>query len=578
MAFALHMQSPVSSPFGTPRHHNPSAGNTPFTSNPFPSSSAPNTGSNPFASLQQDGHQTPFATPLQPRTSNVPRFQYPGQDPFSAPAGSSPGGTPFQPKSPFAVSQESSPPAPVKSAQHAQGQQQQQKSKGYRYRSYNRSNENTYQPVTSSPLAQPHPKLLDEDEMDDDDDTAFNSHVPSSPLGRFPNSSSTVSAGSSSVAPPSTFNFGSVPPRRPPKTPGGDDDYDDAVNPSPLFARRRAQYKSRSTSGPSRRSLPLPSAGSRRLSLNTRVAASPSLPSHSSPTSSPPVRSLFGVAARPPTEENPRTAFLKNKFKKHYFSCATKAREKAVRERRKRVEGMEHLLDVGNESKEWRRSAKGKGRCSDDEMESDDEDEGDGEAMNDPLFSRFMELMNRKEQHAYRASYAREVGSSFDPDMDDVSRWEEEFTSAPSPFPSLQSPIRGLPSPGKRLDIGSSPPRAPTEYEFDGDADGDMGDESGFADIEDEEVEAYAEEYARAVEAQEWEEYQRQVQEQEVDVQHQLEHEGGASERGRQVEGGQRQRTYEESLEDLEGIPEDELFGEWNWSEVDGEGEGMDLS
>lgn len=49
------------------------------------------------------------------------------------------------------------------------------------------------------------------------------------------------------------------------------------------------------------------------------------------------------------------------------------------------MEGMEHLLDVGNESKEWRRSAKGKGRCSDDEMESEEDDEGDGEAMNDPV-------------------------------------------------------------------------------------------------------------------------------------------------------------------------------------------------
>ena len=182
--------------------------------------------------------------------------------------------------------------------------------------------------------------------------------------------------------------------------------------------------------------------------------------------------------------------------------------------------------------------------------------------------------MNRKEQHAYRASYARDVGSSFDPDMEDVSRWEEEFTGPTSP---LHSPFRRLPSPGKQRDIGLSPPRAPTEYEFDGD-DGGMGDESGFADVEDEEVEVYAEEYARAVEAQEWEEYQRLVQDQEVEVQHQLEQDSDTSEQGRRLVGGQQlqRRTYDESLEDLEGIPEDELFGEWNWSEVDAEG--MDLS
>ena len=33
----------------------------------------------------------------------------------------------------------------------------------------------------------------------------------------------------------------------------------------------------------------------------------------------------------------------------------------------------------------------------------------------------------RKQTHAYRVSYAQEVGSSFDPDLEDVSSWEQEL-------------------------------------------------------------------------------------------------------------------------------------------------------
>jgi hypothetical protein len=38
-----------------------------------------------------------------------------------------------------------------------------------------------------------------------------------------------------------------------------------------------------------------------------------------------------------------------------------------------------------------------------------------------------MENIKRKDKHAYRLSYAYEVGSSFDPDMEDVARWEREL-------------------------------------------------------------------------------------------------------------------------------------------------------
>lgn len=38
-----------------------------------------------------------------------------------------------------------------------------------------------------------------------------------------------------------------------------------------------------------------------------------------------------------------------------------------------------------------------------------------------------MTSLNHKRQHQYRLSYAAEVGSSFDPDMEDVAEWENEL-------------------------------------------------------------------------------------------------------------------------------------------------------
>jgi len=38
-----------------------------------------------------------------------------------------------------------------------------------------------------------------------------------------------------------------------------------------------------------------------------------------------------------------------------------------------------------------------------------------------------MDQMDRKLEHGYRLSYAREVGSSFDPDMEDMEDWIHEF-------------------------------------------------------------------------------------------------------------------------------------------------------
>ena len=44
------------------------------------------------------------------------------------------------------------------------------------------------------------------------------------------------------------------------------------------------------------------------------------------------------------------------------------------------------------------------------------------------LFRRIMANTNRNRKHQYKVSYSLDVGSSFDPDMEDVASWEEELT------------------------------------------------------------------------------------------------------------------------------------------------------
>lgn len=44
------------------------------------------------------------------------------------------------------------------------------------------------------------------------------------------------------------------------------------------------------------------------------------------------------------------------------------------------------------------------------------------------LFFRIVSSAKHKERHGYRLSYAFDVGSSFDPDMEDPIAWEEELS------------------------------------------------------------------------------------------------------------------------------------------------------
>ena len=52
------------------------------------------------------------------------------------------------------------------------------------------------------------------------------------------------------------------------------------------------------------------------------------------------------------------------------------------------------------------------------------------------LFRRIMASARHKQQHNFRLSYQLEVGSSVDPDMEDISHWEHEL-QGPIPIAPL---------------------------------------------------------------------------------------------------------------------------------------------
>jgi len=65
------------------------------------------------------------------------------------------------------------------------------------------------------------------------------------------------------------------------------------------------------------------------------------------------------------------------------------------------------------------------------EMEEDEGQDAEDDVLNDELFRRIMASARQKQQHNFRLSYQLEVGSSADPDMEDISRWEYELQVSP---------------------------------------------------------------------------------------------------------------------------------------------------
>ncbi|EGO29111.1 hypothetical protein SERLADRAFT_456449 [Serpula lacrymans var. lacrymans S7.9] len=116
----------------------------------------------------------------------------------------------------------------------------------------------------------------------------------------------------------------------------------------------------------------------------------------------------------PPCElgqEDPQRSFLRERFKVRCFERAQRQRERVVQGKRRSSDASSDLLDEGG-------------------MDCEEEEEDDM-VMQDELFRRIMSNANHKRRHSYRLSYSHDVGSSFDPDMEDVSHWEDELRECP---------------------------------------------------------------------------------------------------------------------------------------------------
>lgn len=118
--------------------------------------------------------------------------------------------------------------------------------------------------------------------------------------------------------------------------------------------------------------------------------------------------------------EDSQKAFLREKFKARCFERAARAREKAIR-------GKRYVSEASSDG-------------FDDAMDDDDEEEDDDDIMQDELFRRIMADASSKERHSYRVSYAHDVGSSFDPDLDDINEWERELNDTYDVRPQFLTP------------------------------------------------------------------------------------------------------------------------------------------
>ncbi|KAJ3854176.1 hypothetical protein EV368DRAFT_80883 [Lentinula lateritia] len=158
-------------------------------------------------------------------------------------------------------------------------------------------------------------------------------------------------------------------------------------------ARRHSQHKSRLPSGPQRsRPIFAPSTGSRTIgSPNT-------------------------------TGADPQKAMLRDRFKQRCLKRAERARAKAHASKRK----SSTKSDVFNVD-------------MDDDME-----ESDGDLMQDELYQRIMINQAHKQRHAYLRSYYSEVGSSFDPDIEDAAEWEHELHEPELTQSSFQPMNQGM--------------------------------------------------------------------------------------------------------------------------------------
>jgi len=126
-----------------------------------------------------------------------------------------------------------------------------------------------------------------------------------------------------------------------------------------------------------------------------------------------------GVTSGPTPLGDPQRSLLRENFKARCFERAVKAREKAIRKKRYSSEADSDRFDDSEP------------------MEDDTED--DDTIMQEELFRRIMVNAARRERQSYRVLYAQEIGSPFDPDSEDINEWEQDLNETDDHLQSTAS-------------------------------------------------------------------------------------------------------------------------------------------
>ncbi|KAN0136836.1 hypothetical protein V8E53_005277 [Lactarius tabidus] len=205
--------------------------------------------------------------------------------------------------------------------------------------------------------------------------------------------------------------------------------YGPSSNQDPCTPTSSSSYRPHTSSPLSEPFSPSPSSSAAAKLQSRRVAQYKSIatPTHRAPAayssrpSHPSVNKLnfglrlFSSTAVSGESDNPRDSLLRGRLKER---CARRAQQA----RTKRVE-ME------------RRKSALSSDCEDVDMDSDEEDNEDT-ALNDELFRRIIASASQKHRYSYRLSFQNEVGSSIDPDLEDIAAWERSLQDPPVVYES----------------------------------------------------------------------------------------------------------------------------------------------
>jgi hypothetical protein len=125
---------------------------------------------------------------------------------------------------------------------------------------------------------------------------------------------------------------------------------------------------------------------------------------------------LFGTE---PEEDPARRSLLRERFKQRCFERAQREREAKIRAGRKHAAYSSEGEDLDMDDEE--------GFLDDDVRDACSTRWSACLIPETQFFARIMQSVERKQQHEYRLSYQQDVGSSFDPDMEDVGQWERDL-------------------------------------------------------------------------------------------------------------------------------------------------------